>query len=140
MKTSPFFRPNVHWGILVLASLLIGCGQKSHATARLGGTIRVDGQPIPRGSIEFRSQDQGTAAVAQAEIEEGRYLAPEVPLGKVLVLFKATRETGKTVLVYNQPKPEVANIIPARYRLGMVLEITGDNPNQNFELTSKSTR
>lgn len=119
--------------------LLVGCdaGRPKHPTTRLEGKVTLDGEPLKTGSIQFRPQNQESSPVVQAEIRDGRYTAPDVPLGNVLVLIQATRETGKVVVLYGQSSPEVVNVIPERYRRGIPLEVKADHPAQDFPLSSK---
>lgn len=122
-----------------LCLLLLGCGagNSHHPTAKLEGAVTLDDVPLKEGTIQFRPQDQNSAPAVEAQIREGRYAAPNVPRGNVIVLIQATRETGKTVLLYGQPSPEVVNVIPERYRRGIPLEVKADNPAQDFALSSK---
>jgi hypothetical protein len=119
---------------------LTGCGgsKPSYPSARLEGKVTIDGQPVAEGRVVFMPQGSGSAQPTQAAISEGRYLAPDVPQGKVLVRFIASKKTGKVTPIPNSNDKieEVVSIIPAKYEQGMPLEVTGDNPSQDFALTS----
>jgi len=122
--------------------LLAGCGQSgpSYPAAKLEGNITIDKQPVASGTVQFMPDQAAAGSVAQpvsAPIQDGRYLAPAVPKGKVRVLFTANRATGKVITEYSTPYEEVVSIIPKKYQEGIPLEVAGDMPDQNFELTSR---
>jgi hypothetical protein len=127
-------------GMLLLAASVLGCdaGKSTYPTARLEGSVTVDDQPIPEGNLQFVRQDGGQAVVTAAAIVDGRYVAESVPRGRLRVLLSATKATGKMIKEYNTPRPEVINLIPAKYRMtGIPIEVTGDNANLNFALRSR---
>lgn len=74
-------------GAFLLAATLAfatGCGQK---TATVKGVVKVDGKPLPNGSVSFRSS---TGLVVDAPIQsDGTYTAPNVPVGEAQVLVSA---------------------------------------------------
>ncbi len=115
-----------------------GCGpdKPSYPAAQLEGNVTVDGKPVPQGQIQFMPQETGRLPVTSAAIVDGRYVAMDVPQGKVRVLLTGTKETGKMIKEYSSSRPEVINVIPDKYRAGIALDVTGDNRNQNFDLKS----
>ncbi len=122
--------------------LLAGCGQSgpSYPAAKLEGNVTIDKQPVANGTVQFMPEQAAAGSVAQpvsVPIQDGRYLAPAVPKGKVRVLFTANRATGKMITEYSTPYEEVVSIVPKKYQGGISLEVSGDMPNQNFELTSR---
>jgi hypothetical protein len=124
--------------VLLLTALgLAGCGARapSYPTVKLEGTVRIGGQPVAEGFIMFISggaHDQ--APPTRAPIVQGRYCADQVPLGQVRVLFSACRATGRMIKEYSEPRPELENLVPEKYRDGIPLDIRGDNPQQDFDL------
>ncbi len=125
--------------ILVIA-LLSGCGpgKPTYPSARLEGSVTLDGKPIAQGNLQFMPQDVSQAAPpTAAAIVDGHYVAEAVPRGKLRVLLSATKETGKMVTEYSTPRPEVINLIPDKYRPGIPIEVTGDNSKQDFALKSR---
>ena len=124
-------------GCVCLALFTAGCGRSAVKTARLAGSVTLDGQPLKEGRLQFMPMDQDAAGPATAEIAGGRYQAANVPLGNVKAYITATRETGKMNTEYSQPFPERENIIPAKYAPGFDLTITGDKRDQNFVLESR---
>jgi hypothetical protein len=121
---------------LLTAVELAGCGGPKFPTARLEGTVTVDGVPVEKGNISF-TPIQGGRLSATAAITGGRYVAEGVPQGKVRVDFQGTKETGKTVMQFDKPYPETVDVIPQKYRTGMEIEVGGSDANRDFKLTSK---
>lgn len=116
---------------------LVGCREESGGpSARLQGAVTLDGKPIAEGTINFLPEASGQVSPASTQISEGRYDARAVPLGKVRVQIIATRETGRMITGSSQPVPEVLSIIPPKYAQGIPIEVTGDNAQQDFRLTS----
>jgi hypothetical protein len=126
-------------GMILLTPWVLGCdaGKPTYPTARLEGNVTLDDRPIPEGNLQFMPQDVGQAPVTGAPIVDGRYVAEAVPRGRLRVLLTATKATGKMVKDYSTPRPEVINLIPAKYRAGIPIEVTGDNANLNFALRSR---
>jgi len=117
---------------------LAGCGKESDGrSTRLKGRVTLDGAAIAEGTISFLPEKSGQSPPASARIADGYYDARAVPLGKVRVQITATRETGRMIPGSSQPVPEVLSIIPPKYAQGISIEVTGDNPQQDFPLTSK---
>ena len=128
-------------GIAAAAGLVLlglaGCGEESSEnTVRLKGRVTLDGDPIAEGRINFLPEEPGQATPASAQIADGHYDAKAVPLGKVRVQIIATKETGRMIPGSSQPVPEVLSIIPPRYAQGISIQVTGDNSQQDFLLTS----
>jgi hypothetical protein len=125
--------------VILLMALLSGCGpgKPTYPSARLEGSVTLDGKPITQGSLQFMPQDISQVPVTAASIVDGRYVAEAVPRGKLRVLPSATKETGKMIKEYSSSRPEVINLIPEKYRAGIPIEVTGDNPNQDFPLKSR---
>src|SRR5579871_2235673 len=123
---------------MFLVALLGGCGpaKPTYPSARLEGTVTLDGKPIAQGSLQFLPQDPNQAPITAVPIVDGRYVAEAVPRGKVRALLTATKETGKMVKEYSSSRLQVVNLIPEKYRAGIALDVTGDNLNQDFPLKS----
>jgi hypothetical protein len=66
-------------GVLALSvPLAVGCGGKG----KVSGTVTLDGQPLPAGTITFvPSKGPGAAG----KIEDGKYSVTGVPVGKMTV-------------------------------------------------------
>ena len=122
--------------------LLAGCDRgPGYPSARLAGRVTLDGQPIPEGKIMFRPVDRGAGPVGGTTFADGAYIADDVPLGKINVQLVATRETGNMVPLWpNDPQgaqvPEMVDLIPERYKLGIEIVVEGDDEGLDFELQS----
>jgi hypothetical protein len=122
---------------VVLVVVTSGCGGGSRPnTARLEGTITIDGQPLPadaHASITFMPMSAGRSA--GSAVTNGRYVCQDAPMGRVKVYPSISRPTGRMITESdNRPFPEVASIIASKYASGMEVEITGDNTSQDFDL------
>src|SRR5438132_474601 len=102
--TTPFDRrrrPVFRWGrssvvrarrvlaTLTLAALLGGgCGGDDcpYPNTNVGGDVTINRIPVKEGFISFQSLDPNNGHFADARIVRGRYIAENVPLGKVLVV------------------------------------------------------
>ena len=88
--------------------------------------------------MQFVSPDGNTARSVSADIKDGRYVAPGVPLGKVRVMFTAVKDTGQVdSKSSSQPIPIVVNLIPERHAGGVDITVSGDKDDQNFDLKSR---
>ena len=116
---------------------IAGCGGPGFPTARLEGTVTVDGQPVEKGNISFTPTQADRGSGATATISSGHYVAQGVPQGKVRVYFDATKETGRTTEQFGKQYPETVNVIPEKYRAGLQIEVSGETVNQDFKLSTK---
>jgi hypothetical protein len=126
--------------ISVAAAVLVGCGKggSGKPTAHLSGAITIDGQPVPDDAwvtINFRSVSTGQATSAQ--ITDSNYDCPDAPLGNVDVAIQILQRTGKMVSEGGRSWPETRSLIADNYARGIKLEVSGDNSDQDFALTSK---
>lgn len=121
-----------------IALLVGGCGRPTGETARVDGSVSIEGQPVEKGIISFSPRESGTVRPATAEIVDGRYQASNVPLGPVLVQIHATKETGKmlTDRAEGGQYPETINLVPAKYDAGIEVTISGDE-SHDFNLTGR---
>jgi hypothetical protein len=127
--------------LFLIAPVLAGCGsgKPKAPSARLEGTVKLDGAPIAKGTINFIPQGSKQAQPDSAPIIDGRYAAQAVPLGKVLVMIRASKETGKMISIPDSKEQyaDVVEIIPQKYAQGIPIEVSGDKPTWDFDLTSK---
>ena len=116
-----------------------GCGQQgSKPTARLSGTVTINGQPIPadaEATIMFRPAASGMAKTAGVRIANGKYDSPQTPVGEVNVLFSIQQPTGNMISdAGGPPFPELRSIVPEGTAAGIKLTVSGDNLDQDFDL------
>jgi len=126
-----------HLALLLLSLLAaIGCDRGPNvSTARLEGRVVYHGKPVERGSVSFSPREAGQGKSVGAPIENGRYSAAAVPLGKVLLQINAVQESGKTVSEFGKATVELVNIVPDRYRQGALLDVSGDRLDLDFDLS-----
>ena len=101
--------------IIILVSLLTGCGQSSESTVR--GTVTFDGKPLSTGMVAFHSPKDGGATSYGQILANGSY---EIRTGKRLGLVAG--EYVATVVATEPMTPKLAagmekpkQITPARY-------------------------
>jgi hypothetical protein len=127
---------------LLTASVLLaaGCGgggdSAMYPSARLEGAVLLDGQKIDGGSIQFHPAEGQPGDVIQAPILQGRYVAPYVARGKVKVIITMPSATPPETVTSDYVPPKTL-ALPDRYKSGIPIEVKDDNPNQDFDLTSR---
>ncbi len=110
------------------------------AGCRLEGKVTIDGQPLPGdavGSVVFTPRAKGQAPAAQAKIDAGHYQTDKAPLGDIKVFFHISRATGKIIQDSPDdahPRRELQDLVPETLRGGLDVNVTGDNPHQDFDL------
>lgn len=116
-----------------------GCtgGAKSPALAKLAGSVKIDGQPLQSGTINFVPSD-GKSATSGGTIKDGRFTA-RVPLGPMRILISSPKVTGQRK-AYDTPDSPMIDIVeealPAAYNTQSTLEcvVTADKSDLNFDL------
>jgi hypothetical protein len=120
-----------------VAMMLSGCKpQSTLPTARVSGQVSIGGKPLAVGWILFVPQAGHLANGVKTEVKDGRFVAENVPKGKVLVMINAMQATGRMVATASssKPIPEKIDLLPEKYRSGIPLEITSDKTDQEFRL------
>lgn len=123
--------------LLVVLSLMLGCGKSTAPTAHLAGTVTIKGEPIPAdtdAALSFESLGGGKPV--SAKIVNGRYETSEAPQGSVLVRFYISQPVGPKKISERtgQEYQDIANIVPPEHAAGMTIEVSGENLNQDFQL------
>jgi hypothetical protein len=113
---------------LVLATVLValaGCGKPATA---ITGTVTLDGQPLPKATLEFFPvSGRGKVSFANAD-ERGRYRADVSP-SKLTVVITATKVVGKMKNSLAPDGPLVdkyGSAIPERYSYREQTPLTAD--------------
>ena len=70
------------WVVVLLPVLAAGCGRAA-PTGDVSGVVRVDGTPLPSGTVAFVGED-GRAASAMIQAD-GSYRIPKAPVGPVRI-------------------------------------------------------
>lgn len=122
---------------LVLLAAATGCRRPSYPTAKLEGTVTVDGRQVQAGTISFTPLDPNRGSGVSTAIDHGRYVAAGVPQGSVRVYFNAVEETGGMVEEFGMRYPKTVNIIPDKHRAGTDIAVSGNDGDRNFDLSSR---
>jgi len=122
----------------LLACLLFvtGCGDDLGPTAHLAGTVTLRGKPIPPDAQAGISFQPATGEAVKVLIVDGKYDSPETPQGNVIVTFHIAKPMGpvKTSPRTGKEYQNVKNIVPPRHAVGIPIEVSEDDLNQNFDL------
>ncbi|QDT92592.1 hypothetical protein [Gimesia algae] len=126
--------------IFLIILLLPGCfqGTSSHES-EVSGFIKLDGEPLPEGTITFISADNTTHS-AQGKIQDGEYVVT-VPVGEKRVEIHASRWTGKPYQKYDIMETE--QYLPAIYNENSQLKANvkpAENVKLDFELDSNAQK
>jgi hypothetical protein len=130
--------PAIRFGLAILAVFAGGCAEDKpkFPIATIQGTVSIDGKPVKEGSLQFMPGQNVQGQVAQAKIADGKFMAKNVPVGQVRVMFNVTRPTGKMISEYSTPYPEIENLVPKNSRDGVDLTVDG-NDSVNFDLLNE---
>jgi hypothetical protein len=127
-------------GVLLGAALpvlLAGCSN----TAEVTGTVRVDGQPLEKGSISFIPVD-GQGTTAGGEIVDGKYTVSKVSPGTMMVQIRYPKVSGKQKL-YDTPdsptRDTFREALPPKYndRTELRLDIRLGTNQKDWDLSLK---
>ena len=136
------------WVLLAGAS---GCGGASDGLPREGvsGAVTLDGQPLVKGTIQFRATSDKLPTTGQATINDGKYSIPRaeglVP-GTYKVVIASFTDVAETKLLHNVPgKPAAApkNLVSKLFNRdsNLTAEVKGGQPNEfNFDVKKKDAK
>ena len=134
--------------VVIAASLVAGCGEKSHGPERaaIHGHVTLDGQDISVGSIVFTPAAGSKGQPAGGAIQDGKY-AIKAELGPTLgpqsVEIRSERKTGKKIQAAMRDKgeqmDETVEAIPAQYNQRTILtyEVKSGDNERDFDLKSR---
>lgn len=128
------WRPAAALFALLLA--IPGCGGDSFPLSTVEGSITVDGEPVPEGTVSFTPLEGEAGKPISADIRNGRYRSEQVPRGRNLVHLNAYLPTGGTFEEFGIEYPEMKNMIPESYMMGIELSVNEAAMSHDFELTS----
>jgi hypothetical protein len=102
--------------LLLCLPLAAGC-HRSGPTARVDGTVTLDGQPIAKGYVSFQPKPRTPGPEFSGDIVGGKYyVARPVAVGDFRVEVRAFHKTGRKVRgPMNEEVDEVSNMIPKRF-------------------------
>lgn len=117
--------------------MVAGCGVGGRV-AHVSGQVTLRGKPLPESAqafLTFVAASDSKRSVS-VPITAGRYDSPETPVGPCRAFFEITT-TGPEKISdrTGQPYRDVISHVPAGAAEGIPLEVTGDIPDQNFDLT-----
>lgn len=122
-----FVREGLIWSIIIV--LLSGCGTKGPAKYHVSGTVKMDGQPIPRGYIVFSPAD-GKIAPDGGNIIDGKFefLAQA---GSKRIEIDASRPSDRPADRLMKTPP-IVSYIPSRYntQTELTAEVSATGTNQ----------
>lgn len=128
------------WALLTVAAFcLSGCGE-SNGLIKVTGTVTVDGELVPEGSISFMPVN-GKGVTAGGQIKNGKYFA-EVSPGEMAVQIYATKELEKENPTQEEIERGITSdpvqYIPEKYNKASTLRVNvSDSSRQHdFDLTS----
>lgn len=134
-------------GSLVGAALMLwmlaalGCGGPTVDLVEVSGTVTVDGEPVPQGTVTFVSAD-GSTPTGGGVIQDGAYTA-KTPPGEKVVLVLGTKVVGQEQVLEGVPdsgmRDKVEMVTAPAYNAAhltpLKASITGPQQGLNFELT-----
>ncbi len=123
------------WAIPAIG-LLCGCSKSKPAVpvARLEGMVTYHGRPVDNGGVSLGPLETGNGQSIWAPLDHGHYVAA-VPIGKVRVQINAVEEQGTTKSEFGTTVAKRVNIVPPKYRGGVVIDVQRDKLDLNFELS-----
>lgn len=130
-------------GILVLTSAIMGCGPAQvgptvATLADVGGSVQLDGKPMPEGEISFVVVGGGPNSL---KVTDGKF-SGKVAVGEQRVEIRMYR-AGKPVMMDGKPspgEPPQENYLPAKYSTGSTMKATivaAGTKDLSFDVTSK---
>lgn len=130
-------------GMILLT--VVGCGgEEGPPRQPITGAVKLDGQPLPEGTITFLPEEKGPAATAKLSAGSYSIGKSEGPQpGKYKVAIVAVQPTGKQVPNPDFPKEtieETRNVVPPMYnaQTNLHVEVKSGVPNTlDFDLTSR---
>jgi hypothetical protein len=125
--------------LAAIAVLLAGCS--NNKTAVVAGTVRVDGEPLEKGSISFVPVD-GKGVTAGGEIVDGKYTVAKASPGTVEVQIRYPKVVGQKKLYDTADSPTrdvFREALPAKYndRTELRLEVQAGKNEKDWDLSLK---
>ncbi len=155
----PDCRPRFFLLAVGLAAVAAGCGDSDGLSRHsVSGVITLDGQPLPKGWIEFRPQAEGAVTASASLVKDGHYTIPRreglVPGGYDVAISareQASEEppsqtkalqrlrSPKSGALIASPIRFAKELIPARYNQQTTLTaLVKEGETNTFNFTMKS--
>ena len=138
------FSMRISWWLSLLCCLsLTGCGAPAPKSASLKGTVKFNGEPVPKGGIRLSTEDGTPGPGGLSPIEDGHYEIPDesgLKAGKYLVIINAYKKTGRKFKVdeAGTEKEEEKQYLPRRYNDDSKehLELVPGENTKDYDLTN----
>ena len=127
--------------------LLAGCGPAGPERAEVYGTVKLNGQPVAEGAINFFPVGETKGPEAGAAIKDGKFLIARSQgpvVGKNRVELRAFQKTGRKMQDPTAPPgtltEEIANVFPADVSTNSELfrEVKSRQNEFDFDISTKS--
>lgn len=132
------------WVFVLSCLILSGCGGAPVAkSASLKGTVKFNGDPLPKGAVRLSTEDGTPGPGGVSPIEDGHYEITDesgLKAGKYLVIISAFKKSGRKIIVdeAGTEREEEKQYLPRRYNDSseLHLELTAGENTKDFELTN----
>lgn len=128
---------------VLLCALNLGCSDQAAEPASLKGTVKFNGELLPKGAIRLSTEDGTPGAGGLSPIVDGAYEIKEssgLKAGKHLVIINAFKPTGRKIKVdeAGTEREEERQYLPRRYNDDSQehIEISPGDNTRDFELTN----
>ena len=130
--------------LAVVTLPLFGCGQDiDPRRAAVRGSITLDGEPVPDGSISFYPAPGNKGVAAGGDLSDGAYTISRAKgpmVGQNRVVIRSPYATGKTITIGRQRIVEHLDRIPTKYNRHSTLEVDVQaGKNLDFDLKTGSS-
>ncbi len=127
------------WAVVLIGSAVsgMGCGGTRFPVSTVEGSVSVDGEAVPSGTVNFTPLESGKGLATSAEIKEGKYRTDKAPRGKSLVHISAMVDTGEKHVEFGISYPKLKSLVPEKYQAGIELNVDAAKVTHDFELSSK---
>jgi hypothetical protein len=134
--------------LLLVSFLTLGCGSGGPELGRVKGKVTVDGKPVPRATITFYPEFQGSTSYGVTD-EKGDYELKftDTDYGAMIGKFRvgiATKKIPKAEMPDTMSPEEMAKLnaqhveIPKRYRGDDSFHVEVKSGNNTIDLTMES--
>ncbi|MBA4190064.1 MAG: hypothetical protein C0467_18930 [Planctomycetaceae bacterium] len=117
---------------------LCGCGESKPPVHTIAGSVTLGPKPLDFGVVRF-TPDGGPGGPQAANVKDGKYSVASIQPGKYKLTIEAMAAIpvadGSVSSDVKPTKPSVPVTVPEKYRTGVPVEITGNNPALDFDLS-----
>ncbi|MCI0358386.1 MAG: hypothetical protein L0211_07885 [Planctomycetaceae bacterium] len=124
----------------MLICALVGCGEETGGKLAVSGLIKLKGQPLDAGSIQFESKPPAPSCFTGGEIKDGKYAIPPgqglLP-GTYTVRISAPENVAAPSEPGGEIAPPVKDRVPPEYNVNTTLTFeakSGTSNTYDFEV------